>query len=147
MHLLRYPYSGILNFDSQYELLFVALVSGNAGLYAYTSAVSEFDTVSVIERDSNDEHKLAEDSEGNTIEISVGIKPFVVTVSPDGQYVYVANQWDNISEKKDTISVIRVSGNEVIDTFTVGNYPKAILPTDESTLYVSNNKDDTVSFK
>ncbi len=133
------PVSVAVNPDGQYIYVANFLGSNDA------SNESEFDTVSVIQRDANGEHSLAEDGEGNIIEISVGIKPFVVSVSPNGKYVYVANQWDNISGKNDTISVIRIPENVVVDTIQVGNFPKGMLPIDESTIYVSNNKDDSVS--
>jgi YVTN family beta-propeller protein len=72
--------------------------------------------------------------------ISVGDQPGGVSVTPDGNHVYVANRNNN------TASVIQTSDNTVVDTVSVGDGPqgKAVVP-DGSHVYVANSYDDTVS--
>jgi YVTN family beta-propeller protein len=63
-----------------------------------------------------------------------------VVVSPDGNYLYGANN-DN-----KTVMVIDTGTNEVTSTISVGNLPRGIaISPDGGTLYVSNAQDGTVS--
>jgi YVTN family beta-propeller protein len=63
-----------------------------------------------------------------------------VVVSPDGTYLYGANN-DN-----KTVMVISTATNEVTQTIAVGNLPFGVaVSPDGSTLYVSNADDGTVS--
>jgi len=72
--------------------------------------------------------------------IKVGIQPWMVIVSPDNEYVYVADPGT------ETVSVIRASSETVTLTIPVGSSPESIAITpDGKTLYVANSGDDTVS--
>jgi YVTN family beta-propeller protein len=72
--------------------------------------------------------------------VTVGDDPTGVTVTPDGDHVYVSNAGEN------TVSVIQTSDNTVIDTVTVGDEPKGVTVTpDGDHVYVANSGDDTVS--
>ena len=81
--------------------------------------------------------------------ISVGNAPEGIAVTPDGNYVYVTNNFDG------TVSVIRTSDNSVLDApIAVGDGPFGVAVTpavlqDESyyvySVYVGNRSDHTVS--
>jgi YVTN family beta-propeller protein len=64
----------------------------------------------------------------------------IVAITPDGQFVYVTNQFDS------TVSVIETSSNTVTDTVIVGDTPTyvAITP-DGQFAYVTNMNDNTIS--
>jgi YVTN family beta-propeller protein len=78
----------------------------------------------------------------NTVfaEIPIGNGPTGLAVSPDGDFVYVA---DGLS---DTVSVINTTNYSVAATIPVGGYPSGVaVSPDGSTLYVTNYFDGTVS--
>jgi YVTN family beta-propeller protein len=61
-------------------------------------------------------------------------------LSPDGSKLYVANL------AADSVSVISTATNDLADTITVGNQPRAVAFTpDGATALVANNLDDNVS--
>ena len=67
-------------------------------------------------------------------------KPYDIAITPDGQYAYVTNCWD------DTVSVIRISDGAVVSIIDVGGWPQKIAITpDGQYAYVVNNNNDTVS--
>jgi large repetitive protein len=72
--------------------------------------------------------------------VTVGAYPGGVAVSPNSDYVYVANSGAN------TVSVINASLNTITATIPVGNAPAfvAITP-DGASVFVSNGSDNTVS--
>ncbi len=72
--------------------------------------------------------------------VGVGEGPCSIFSLPSGEYVYVANVFD------DNVSVIQTSTNTVVETVSVGNNPIGIcsLPSGEY-LYVANRSDDNVS--
>ena len=54
-------------------------------------------------------------------EITVGRRPYDITLSPDDRQAYVSNSWD------DTISVIDVGAFKVIDTISAGADPHGVI--------------------
>ncbi len=83
-------------------------------------------------------------------EIQVGLHPSALLVSPDKQFVYVANA------NSDNISVINTSTNMVIDSIAVnlfsatgslsGNTPNALaIDSAGTTLYVANGLDNAIA--
>ncbi len=72
--------------------------------------------------------------------VGVGEGPCSIVSLPSGEYVYVANVFD------DNVSVIQTSSNTVVETVSVGNNPIGIcsLPSGEY-LYVANRSDNNVS--
>jgi len=106
------------------------------GAYAYVTNYLG-NSVSVIQTDINE--VIA------TIPIPEGVGPDGVAVTPDGAYVYVNNY--GTSTVPGTISVIRTSNNEVIDTLSLGTRPHgaiAVSPFGDF-VYVGNYGNDTVS--
>ena len=78
----------------------------------------------------------------NTIitSIPVGICPSGIAVSPNGEYVYIANLVSN------TTSVISTATNTVVATINVGNNPSAVAVSPNSKyVYVGNTASTTVS--
>ncbi len=72
--------------------------------------------------------------------ITVGIKPYGVSVRPDGRFVYVTNQESN------SVSVISTATQTVIATIPVGSSPTGISAgADNSRVYVANRNDNTIS--
>jgi YVTN family beta-propeller protein len=73
------------------------------------------------------------------VTVDVGGAPTAVAVTPDGDFVYVANVVG-------TVSVIQTSDNKVIDTIDVGSesFGVAVTP-DGSHVYVTNCSSNTVS--
>jgi YVTN family beta-propeller protein len=66
--------------------------------------------------------------------------PYGVSVTPDGNYVYVSNVFSN------TVSVISTSDNTVIETIPVGAMPTGVsVSPDGKYVYVSNYGGSTVS--
>ncbi len=87
-------------------------------------------TVSVISLPSNT----------TVANITVGVFPLDVAITPDGTRVYVTNLNSN------NVSVIDTSSNTVIATVAVGNTPESIAITPDGTLaYVANTNGSTVS--
>ncbi len=79
-------------------------------------------------------------SDSSTTTIAVGNGPYGVAALPNGNYVYVTNQFD------DNVSVIRASDNREVATISVGDDPQgvAVLPNGNA-VYVTNSIDNTVS--
>jgi YVTN family beta-propeller protein len=77
--------------------------------------------------------------------IAVGRLPIQVFATPDGRFVYVADQGSD--DKPDNrVSVVDVARNEVVKTLTVGNgAPGVTISGDGRYAYVTNIKDDSVS--
>ena len=66
--------------------------------------------------------------------------PFNLTVSPDGQRLYV------VCEASDELAVVDTETRTVVGVVEVGNLPHGVcLSPDGGTAYVSNRGDDTVS--
>ena len=73
------------------------------------------------------------------ITIEVDGSPTALAATPDGSFVYVANQ-------NGTVSVIQTSDNTVVATVDVGSEPFGVAVTpDGSHAYVTNSDDGTVS--
>jgi YVTN family beta-propeller protein len=72
--------------------------------------------------------------------VPVGNFPYDLVVSPDGNFVYVANYLDN------TVSVINAQTNKVQTTLPAGGTPDALaISADGSKLYVANANVATVT--
>jgi len=74
--------------------------------------------------------------------IVVGVYPHGVAVSPDGARAYVANTGvggsDSDLDGSDSVSVIRVSTNAVVDSFKVGQAPEVVaVSADSSKVFVT----------
>ena len=81
---------------------------------------------------------IGEDNE--TTEIDVDDGPVGVAVTPNGNYVYVANSDD------DTVSIIDTKTETVIDTLNVGDGPWGVAVGAEGDyVYVTNSFSDTVT--
>ncbi|MBO1254105.1 hypothetical protein J3L16_00240 [Alteromonas sp. 5E99-2] len=74
----------------------------------------------------------------NEITDGIGSRPFSVVAGPDGQYAYVNNAGG------DTISVIDLIQEQVIDSIIVGKQP-IVMRIKERTLYVTNEISNTLS--
>lgn len=104
-------------------ILFLSLEKLTAQQYAYVTSLSPKGKVTVI------------DITNNTVtgSIDVGAYPKDITITPDGNFVYVANSWSG------NVSVINTSSMSVISTIGVGNRPESISITpDGNFVYVSN---------
>jgi YVTN family beta-propeller protein len=122
------------------------IVSPN-GDFAYVSDFSD-DRVYVIRTSDNTVIDM-DPIEDGTQGIQVGRLPIGVSVTPNGDYVYVSNSMSG------TVSVIRTSDNTVIDMdpiedgtqgVKVGNEPSGVSVTPNGKyVYVSNSGDGTVS--
>ena len=100
------------------------------GSRVYVSNNTGSGTVSVIETSTN---RVLVPT------IAVGNGPRGLTVSRDGRFVYVANQFSN------TVSVIETTGNTVRATIPVGYQPTDVGVTpDGSRLYVAHSMDSAV---
>ena len=60
-----------------------------------------------------------------TNRIDVGPNPIQMIATPDGRFVYVANQGTE-AEPNDTVSVIDLSTNQTVSTVAVGDKPNGI---------------------
>lgn len=104
-----------------------------AGTRAYV-ANQVGNTVSVIDTTANPKAVIS------TISDASFSSPYGVAVSADGARVYVTNS------NSTTVSVINAASNVVINTITVGNFPKGISFNPLGTrAYVANSGDSTVS--
>jgi len=99
-------------------------------VYVTNNAGASGDTVSVIDTSTN----------MVTTTVTVGSGPMGLAITPNGDYVYVADYGGA------SVSVIDTSTNTVTGTVTVGNDPwgVAITPNGDY-VYVTNNGADTVS--
>ncbi len=80
----------------------------------------------------------------DTVTIDSGSSPVAASaaaaLSPNGASLYVANL------AADSVSMIATSSNEVVDTISVGNGPRAVaLTPDGTTVFVGNGHGDNVS--
>ena len=81
---------------------------------------------------------IGEDNETTTI--NVGDEPVGLAVTPDGQYVYVANSDD------DTVSIIDTETHTVTDILNVGDGPWGVaVGAQGDYVYVTNHFSDTVT--
>ncbi|MDR3696012.1 beta-propeller fold lactonase family protein [Mucilaginibacter sp.] len=72
--------------------------------------------------------------------ITVGVSPMGVSVTPDGKWVYVANEFSN------NVSVINASVNKVVATVPVGINPAGIAVTPNGKfIYVANLNSNNIS--
>ncbi len=72
--------------------------------------------------------------------IAVGSECLAISISPDGKWIYAANQGDN------TISVINTATDQVVSTITTGIAPTGLSVTSDGLwLYVTNQADNNVS--
>jgi YVTN family beta-propeller protein len=55
--------------------------------------------------------------------VPVGKSPLGVAITPDGNHVYVANNFSNYPARSQTVSVIETTGNTVMTTVAVGSFP------------------------
>jgi YVTN family beta-propeller protein len=77
--------------------------------------------------------------------LDVGESPFGVTVSPDGQTVWVANS-GGLFDNANTVTVLNAQTFAIESVITVGNFPEDIAFTsDGSQAFVTNSSDATVS--
>ncbi len=95
-------------------------------------------TISVIIDDGSD-------STNETLDFDEIDGPVGVALTPDGQYLYVANNDDN-PDTEDTVTIIQTSNNTIVDTLPVGNGPWGVaVGSDGTYVYVTNSEDDTVT--
>ncbi len=79
-------------------------------------------------------------SDNPTVNVDVGVGPSALAVTPDGDFVYVANS------QSGNVSIIQTSDKTVIDTIDVGSLPFGVAVTpDGSHVYVANCGSNTVS--
>ena len=118
------------NNNSNAPVMSTVTVTGtSSGVFAYIANASS-NSVSVINTVTNEV----------VTTIKVGIGPFCVAVSPDGNRVYVTNI------NAGTVSAISTSSNTVIATVPVGDFPTGVaVSPDGSHVYVSNNGSDNIS--
>jgi YVTN family beta-propeller protein len=84
--------------------------------------------------------------------IPVDIYPYAIVPTPNGKYVYEANEMGKIVNQSGvfsyihTVSVIDTKTNNVVTSIPVGNFPRgmAILP-NGNYIYVTNRDDNSVS--
>ena len=107
------------------------------------NASNGYTTISVINTATN--------TLSNTYYFAGGLGPMGIAVSPDGNWLYVANQGNGNSTPGNPVTypsslgIIAVSGNGH-QTLTVGNYPYSVcINHDGSKVYVTNSQDVTVS--
>jgi YVTN family beta-propeller protein len=71
------------------------------------------------------------DTVTNTVEpgaIAVGKDPALVSLTPDGKFLYVTNfQWGEVNSEPSTVSVIDTSTKKVVATVPVGSIPDGIV--------------------
>lgn len=80
-----------------------------------------------------------------TNRIDVGPNPIQMFATPDGAYVYVANQGTE-AEPNDTVSVIEIESGNVIETITTGSGAHGVSASaDGAFVFVTNIADDSVS--
>ncbi len=87
------------------------------------------------------------ETSSNTVEpnpIQVGLGPDGLVVTPNGQFVYVANN-DSNNAASDTVSVVSTASNTVVDTITVGPAPFLPKVTPNGKYVAVSNQNDTVS--
>ncbi len=107
--------------------------------YSLTSSQGDFNGEnSFIVRNIGDSKNI---TIGSYLTIDTGDNPYQVSVPING-YIYVANQRD------DSVSVIRISDNTVVDTIDVGSEPYGLATATVDSvvyLYVANIDSDNVS--
>lgn len=79
-------------------------------------------------------------SDNPTVTVDVGMGPSALAVTPDGEFVYVANS------ASASVSVIQTSNNTVVDTVDVGTSPFGVAVTPNGDfVYVANDFSNNVS--
>jgi autotransporter-associated beta strand protein/YVTN family beta-propeller protein len=112
------------------------VVAAPDGIHAY---------VTTVETDGNGndipEVVIIDIAEKNIVKtITVGYYPAGLAVSPNGDYVYVANDTDN------TVSVINTSRQSVVSTIAVGASPGGLaVSPDGLSVYVANQNSNSLS--
>ena len=77
--------------------------------------------------------------------IDVGPNPIQMVATPDGAYVYVANQGTD-AEPNNTVSVIDTATGQVVKTLATGGGAHGVsVSTDGAFVFVTNIADDSVS--
>jgi YVTN family beta-propeller protein len=108
------------------SLMLSVLYTGAALAQTYIANISS-DTVSVI-------------SDGSTVTVDVGRGPIGLAVTPDGDFVYVANSGSN------NVSVIDTKTNMVAHTVDVGMAPfGAAVTLNGDFVYITNSGSNNVS--
>lgn len=130
-----HPDKVIGKISSVYGTVLRDLAVSPDGAYLYLTDASDF-TVKVLQTSNmSDDPQPADPSSVPTI--PVGLNPYGVAVSPDGQYVYVCNVYSH------TVSVIQKSefGYTVLDPINIARFPfgVAVAPNDGQHIYVCNN--------
>lgn len=96
------------------------------------------DTITVIVDDGSDETNETVNLDNDGLDNTTG--PIGVALTPDGQYLYVANNMAN------TVSIIQTGNNTVVQTLNVGKGPWGVaVGSDGDYVYVTNNLDGTVT--
>ena len=130
------PNGGLTELDATTDLIIATIALSGAYELALTPDQSRIyvanalgNSVSVI------------DTASNTVIATTPVESFPdgITVTPNGEFVYVANNGDN-SPNSNTVSVISTATNQVVRTITVGGAPflPKVTP-DGSRVYVSNS--------
>ncbi len=70
--------------------------------------------------------------------MDVGVNPSALAVTPDGDFVYVANVVG-------TVSVIQTSDNTVVATVDVGSFPFGVAVVQSAYVFVANSSSNNVS--
>ncbi len=112
-----------------------------SGNYAYV-ANSNNNTVSVINTTTNAVIKTISVGVGSGPYGSAGVGsgPDGIAITPNGNYAYVANLYNN------TVSVINTSTNRIVDTIAVGSGPDGVAITPNGNYaYITNYNRSTVS--
>ncbi len=80
--------------------------------------------------------------------IAGGENPAAIAITPDGKYAYVANNNDDSIAGEDTVSVIDLETNAVIETITDASFNQPYTVTinsDGTKVYITNSNSTTVS--
>lgn len=77
--------------------------------------------------------------------VAVGRNPIQVFITPDGRYIYVANQGTE-ADPDNSVSVIDTTSNTVVATIKAGKGAHGVVVgADGRRAFITNTEDDTVS--